>query len=199
MEYRDLEAVVSVHLQCFKGFFLTYLGPRFLHLYYQCVCTDPAGISLVYTAEDRVVGFVVGSTNPRGFYTRILRRYWFKFAFLSVPALMRKPSIVRRLLGALYHPQKNPIGEDVAGLYSIGVSPQTQGSGVGQKLVKSFIDQVKNTKCSKIFLTTDRENNVETNNFYSKIGFIIKRDFRTAEGRYMNEYWLELDDESCIG
>lgn len=193
MQRTHVEQVVRVHLSSFPGFFLSFLGPRFLSLYYQGICRAAEGIGFVYLNETgEAAGFVAGSSNPRGFYSRLLKRDWLKFCLASVDALCRKPSVIRRIARGLFHSAENPPGENMAGLFSIGVLPELQGTGAGKKLVQAFLDEARSRKCKKVFLTTDRDNNDAVNTFYLRLGFNVERQFVTPEGRRMNEYWIKL-------
>lgn len=193
MEKKDIDQVVRIHQASFPGFFLSFLGPRFLSLYYLGVCEAPEGIAFVsLNLSGDSAGFVVGTTNPRGFYTRLLKRDWLRFSVASVNALLRRPSAIRRVSRALLHPSQNPSGDEVAGLFSIGVSPELQGTGAGKKLVQAFLGEAKRRSCRQVFLTTDRDDNDTVNAFYRKMGFRVEREYTTPEGRRMNEYWIEL-------
>ncbi len=193
MEPKDIDRVVAVHLASFPEFFLSFLGPRFLTLYYSGVCSAPEGIALVcLNSAGEPAGFVAGTTNPRGFYSRLLKRDWLKFLLASLRAILRKPSIARRIARALSHPSQNPFGEDVAGLYSIAVLPELQGTGAGKVLARVFLSEACKRGCRKVFLTTDRNGNDSVNAFYKRLGFRIERQFETPEGRGMNEYWIDL-------
>lgn len=194
MKAEHVPAVVRAHLASFPGFFLSFLGPRFLALYYAGICAAPEGIGFVYLGGTGVpAGFVAGSSNPRGFYSRLLKRDWLRFSLASVGAILRKPTVVGRIARGVFHPGSNPVGADVAGLFSIGVLPELQGTGAGKKLVRAFLAEAKRRNCRQVFLTTDRDGNDAVNEFYQRLGFSIKRQFVTPEGRNMNEYWIELN------
>lgn len=187
--------VVAVHTASFPGFFLSLLGPRFLSIFYSALSSAPEGIAFVCMNDvGSPVGFVTGTSNPRGFYSRLLKRDWFSFALAAIPAVIRKPSIIPRVARAVFHPSDNPVGDDVAGLYSIGVLPKLQGTGAGKKLVQAFLEEAKKRGCTRVFLTTDQDNNEAVNAFYVKHGFSIERQFVTPEGRRMNEYWITLPE-----
>lgn len=193
MRPEHIQAVVQTHLASFPDFFLSFLGPRFLSLYYAGICKAPEGIGLVYlNTSGFPAGFVVGSSNPRGFYSRLLKQDWLRFALASVGAIIRKPSVIGRVARGLFHPGGNPVGDDVAGLFSIGVLPELQGTGAGKKLVQAFLQEASKRGCKGMFLTTDRDDNEAVNAFYQKLGFSIERQYETPEGRRMNEYWIDL-------
>jgi ribosomal protein S18 acetylase RimI-like enzyme len=193
MGKEDVFSTVSVHLQSFPGFFLSSLGPKFLGHFYQGIVDAPEGIAFVYLNEaGQPAGFVAGTSNPRGFYKRLLKRDWVKFSFASLGTLLRNPGTVRRIARGLLHPGQNPAGDDVAGLFSIGVLPELQGTGAGKILVNAFLDEARDRGCKRVFLTTDRDDNELVNHFYKKIGFVVEREYTTPEGRNMNEYWITL-------
>jgi hypothetical protein len=73
MQDRDVYGVTRVHLASFQGFFLTFLGSRFLSELYAGIVTDPAGIAFVYRKENHILGFIAGMAQPSGFYRRLLR------------------------------------------------------------------------------------------------------------------------------
>lgn len=192
----DVELVVRLHLASFPDFFLSFLGQRFLALFYSGVVIAPEGIAFVYLNDSKQPsGFVAGTSNPQGFYSRLLKRDWLKFALASIVPILKKPAIFRRVARAVSHPSDNPVGDDVAGLFSIGVLPELQGTGAGKALVQAFLAEAKARGCTKVFLTTDRDKNDAVNVFYSKLGFTVERQYSTPEGRRMNEYWITI----CAG
>ena len=195
METSDIATVVAAHLASFPGFFLSFLGPRFLSVYYRGIVTASEGIALVFVDPGNVpAGFVAGSANPQGFYKRLLKNSWFKFGLACFVPVLKRPSAIKRILRAFTHPSSNPPGTDVAGLYSIGVLPALQGTGAGKKLVRAFLEEAGARGCKNVFLTTDRDNNETVNQFYAGLGFSIKQQYITPEGRRMNEYWIDLKE-----
>lgn len=193
LKAKDVEQIVAVHLASFPGFFLSFLGGRFLSLFYSSICSAPEGISFVYLNKTGIpAGFVAGTSNPGGFYSRLLKRSWLKFAIATLIPILKRPSAIIRVARAVFHPSDNPIGDDVAGLFSIGVLPELQGIGAGKKLVQAFLVEAKERGCKRVFLTTDSDNNDVVNGFYTSLGFTVLRQYVTREGRRMNEYWITL-------
>ena len=60
----DISETIAVHKAAFPGFFLTMLGNQFLYELYRGFWQDPASIWLVANHNSRVIGFVVGTTEP---------------------------------------------------------------------------------------------------------------------------------------
>jgi ribosomal protein S18 acetylase RimI-like enzyme len=185
----DVREVVRIHLDAFPGFFLSQLGPGFLRTYYAALARDPSAVALtVLDDTSRVVGFAVGAVGPRGFYSRLLRRSWWRFAIAAIPAVIRSPSRLTRVLRATSHPGENPAGDHVCGLFSIAVDPSASKRGLGGHLLQQFVSAAQARGCRDIVLTTDGRGNDAVNRFYVAAGFQLERSFQTPEGRVMNEY-----------
>ena len=191
MTTSDVPRVVQIHFSAFPGFFLTFLGPRFLQLFYaEAVALDE--IALVACAGNLVTGFVMGSARAGSFFQSLLRRRALAFAIASVPALLRRPSGALRLVRALAKPKDATKKEGTATLMSLGVAHEIQGMGVGKALVKSFFQEAARRGASKVDLTTDKMRNEGTNAFYVALGFQVARELVTPEQRILNEYEIDL-------
>lgn len=188
----DVRDVVIIHLTSFRGFFLSFLGFPFLRELYMGILQDPTGIAFVNYNDKRIVGFIAGTSHPAGFYRRLLHQRWWRFGAAAIPAILRNPLIVPRLLRAFRKPQESASQPDAGTLMSIAVLPEAQGQGLGQALVKVFLEEAKQRGLKHINLTTDRDNNDLVNHFYQKLGFRCYRSFITPEGRPMNEYVIDV-------
>jgi len=188
----DIQQVVAVHMSAFKGFFLTFLGPRFLSELYCAILADGSGIALVCADASQLLGFVAGSTQPAGLYRRLLRTAWYRFALAGLPAVVRRPRTAIRLVRALRAPDQATSAPGTGTLMSIAVLPEAQGSGVGRQLVMAFLAEARQRGLVAVDLTTDAIDNDGTNRFYRGLGFQLSRTFRTPEGRAMNEYRIDL-------
>jgi ribosomal protein S18 acetylase RimI-like enzyme len=189
MSPADVGEVTAVHLAAFPGFFLSFLGPRFLRELYRAIVADEEGIAFIAADGGRIIGFVAGSGSA-GFYRRAALRRWLRFGWASLGALMRKPLIARRLLRALFAPPK--MSSSGALLMSLAVDPGLQRSGAGKLLTRAFIDCARHRGAVAIVLTTDKAGNDAVNAFYCAQGFTVASDCVTPEGRAMNEYILYI-------
>jgi len=181
-----------VHLAGFEGFFLSFLGPRFLQLYYEGIVDYPDGAGYVYLEGGRVVGFVCGVVGPSRFYRYLIRTRWWRFAMAALGATLRRPSIIPRLFRALSYPGQTSRQEDDATLTSIVVEPAVQDKEIGTKLVTIFLEDMRARGAKRVNLTTDRYGNDKVNAFYERQGFHCERTLVTPEGRAMNEYVISL-------
>lgn len=191
----DVPAIVRVHLYSFEGFFLSLLGSAFLREFYVATLNDASGIGFIAEDQNGVCGFVVGTIQPSGFYRRQLRRRWWRFALAAALPVIKRPTIVPRLLRALSMPTQATQQEGRGTLMSIAVLPGAQGRGIGQALVRMFLHDAMQRGLRQIDLTTDKENNKATNQFYQNLGFTCKRSYTTPEGRAMNEYVIDLNGQ----
>lgn len=189
MKPEDVATVVDVHLEAFPGFFLTFLGKRFLRQLYFGIVGDPDGIAFVAVVDGRCAGFVAGTAVPARFYARLLRRRFLRFAFAAVGPVLRRPAIIGRLLRAFSKPaEAAPESSGRAELMSLAVSPRFRAHGVGAQLVGAFVEEARRRGSGQVCLTTDASGNDDVNRFYEALGFSVLRRFTTREGREMNEY-----------
>jgi len=189
----QLQAIVDLHCAAFPEFFLTSLGPRFLRLLYRGFATMPGGICILAEDAGRVIGFAAGTTEPDMFFKRLLRKHGLSFALAAVPGLLRNPFFVaRKCLGAVFYRGEQPAGlESAALLSSLAVDPECSGKGVGQALVKAFVDEAAKRGCKCVYLTTDQAENERVNRFYEKCGFRLRDSFPRPGQRIMNRWVWE--------
>jgi ribosomal protein S18 acetylase RimI-like enzyme len=188
----EVPSIVDIHQKTFPNFFLTFLGSAFLLELYTAILSDPSGIFFVYKNVDQVLGFVAGTDQPAGFYSRLLRRRWWRFALASIKPALKQPIIIPRLLRAINKPSQAESSPDTGTLMSIGVSPKAQGRGIGKDLVQTFLQEAADRGLKWVNLTTDKDNNDRVNTFYQNLGFSCVRSYTTPEGRIMNEYLIAL-------
>jgi GNAT superfamily N-acetyltransferase len=188
--------IVEMHLRAFPGFFLVFLGPGFLREFYTGLLLDLTGIMFGAFEGDRLVGFVAGTVEPAGLYSRLIRRRKVRFALAAMKPLVRRPTILLRLWRALRKPaESRALGEKTALLMSIAVDPSEQNRRAGEELLEAFCEECARRGNQRVCLTTDRDGNDLVNRFYARRGFVVTRTFVTPEGRAMNEYTRNLLDE----
>ena len=194
IEPQYIDEIVDVHINAFPTFFLTFLGPRFLKEFYKSFIYDKTGIGFVAIDKDthKLLGVIVGPLGPAGYFKRLLRKRWYAFCLASTAAVLKRPIVIKRLFRALFYRGQAPSGPQRALLSSIAVSPDIQGQGVGQALVRKWGEEVRRRGGTGCFLTTDAQNNDRINDFYQKLDWRIESTYMTPEGRLMNRYILDL-------
>lgn len=188
-EKNVVEDVISIHLEAFKGFFLSFMGRGFLRQMYSSYCEhDESELLVAFDESEKAIGFIAYSGNMSGLYKYMLRKKIIKFAWYAFGAFLRRPSIFVRLVRALLRPREAKRKEQYVELASIGISPNSRAQGVGTNMITSLKNRVDFSKYEYITLDTDSINNEGVNSFYIKNGFSLFREYCTPEGRKMNEY-----------
>ena len=186
-----IQKVVEIHLDTFKGFFLTFMGKGFLNCLYKSYCQfDESGLFVAFENSEPI-GFLAYSGNYSGLYKYMIRRKLIPFAWYSLGAFIRKPRVFLRLIRAFSKSEDVRRNEKYIELASIGVKPEIKSKGVGTELIKYLKTTVNFDVYKYISLETDAENNEGANHFYLKNGFKLERVYKTKEGRVMNEYRYE--------
>jgi colanic acid biosynthesis glycosyl transferase WcaI len=195
LQRRHVPEVAALHRRSFPQFFLSELGEGFLREFYGGFLHDPSAVTAVaLDVTGAVQGAVVGTTEPEGFFRRLLQRRLIGFASRSAAFTLRHPARAPRLLRAVGYRGDAPKGRPGGALLSsICVDPLAQGSGIGRSLVEAWTAEAEHRGATEAFLTTDAEDNVLVNTFYQSLGWTISESYETPEGRRMHRYATTLD------
>lgn len=183
-----INEIVTIHLNTFTGFFLTFMGRGFLKQMYQSYCDyDESGL-LVAEEGGKALGFLAFSSNFSGLYKFMIKTRLIQFGWYSIGAFFRRPSAFMHIFSAFLKPGEAKREEKYVELSSIGVDPNVKSKGIGSKLIDALKDNVDFDKYAYINLETDAVDNEGAIHFYEKNGFVRERMFETEEGRKMYEY-----------
>ena len=183
-----INEIVTIHLNTFTGFFLTFMGRGFLKQMYQAYCDyDESGL-LVAEEGGKALGFLAFSSNFSGLYKFMIKTRLIQFGWYSIGAFFRRPSAFMHIISAFLKPGEVKREEKYVELSSIGVDPNVKSKGIGSKLIDALKDNVDFNKFAYINLETDAVDNEGAIHFYGKNGFVRERMFETDEGRKMYEY-----------
>lgn len=194
-EEETINDIVSIHLDSFQGFFLTFMGRNFLKLMYRSYVEHKNSDVLVAFEDKKPIGFLAYSGDLSGLYKYMIKKRLIPFAWYSLGAFFRKPTVFMRLVRAFLKPGETKREEKYVELASIGVSPHIKSKGVGSQLIDVLKSKVDFKEYAYITLETDAVNNDGANRFYQKNGFVRVREFETNEGRKMFEYRYRMEDE----
>lgn len=187
-EKKLINDIVTIHLNTFTGFFLTFMGRGFLNQMYTSYCDyEEAGL-LVAEEDGKAIGFLAYSSNFSGLYKFMIKTRLIQFGWYSIGAFFRRPSVFMHIISAFLKPGEAKREEKYVELSSIGVDPNIKSKGVGSLLIDSLKHIVDFTKFAYINLETDAIDNEGAIHFYEKNGFVRERMFETDEGRKMYEY-----------
>ena len=189
-----IKKVVDIHIKTFKGFFLTFMGRRFLKLMYSCYTRFSKAGLIVAIEKDDVLGFLAYSEDMSGLYRYMIKHGFFAFVWFAFLAFLRRPKTFFRLFAALKKPKDAEREEKYVELASIGVDPDKKRGGVGSALISALKAMVDFNEFSYIALETDAANNDAANAFYVKNGFTVAKTFVKNGDRPMNEYRYRNED-----
>lgn len=183
-----INEIVTIHLNTFTGFFLTFMGRGFLKQMYQSYCDHDESGLLVAEEDGKALGFLAFSSNFSGLYKFMIKTRLIQFGWYSIGAFFRRPSTFMHIISAFLKPGEAKRKEKYVELSSIGVDPDVKSKGIGSKLIDSLKNNVNFNKYAYINLETDAVDNDGAIHFYEKNGFVRERMFETDEGRKMYEY-----------
>ena len=132
------------------------------------------GTKLAATDKGRVVGVVHWVRSPSCQFSAIEK-------LAMAPAMLRSfgPRSSARLVQWLSVWSKHDPGEAHVHLGPIGVSPESQGRRIGQKLMKLYCEELDQGREAG-YLETDRPKNVK---FYESFGFKVTAEIRVLDVR----------------
>lgn len=194
-EKKLINDIVTIHLNTFTGFFLTFMGRGFLNQMYTSYCDyEEAGL-LVAEEDGKAIGFLAYSSNFSGLYKFMIKTRLIQFGWYSIGAFFRRPSAFMHIISAFLKPGEAKREEKYVELSSIGVDPNIKSKGIGSLLIDSLKRKVDFTKFAYINLETDAVDNEGAIHFYEKNGFMRVRMFETDEGRKMYEYRFVVETD----
>lgn len=181
----DINEVVQVHNNAFKGFFLTELGPEFLSKYYRSVARSEDGLLLGAYSDNKLLGFCAGCLRSSGFNSKLIKTNFYEFGLIGIKLLFTRPLSLLRLIKNLSKTGTTSDKGDYAELLSIAVDQNAQNLGIGKLLMEELERYLKDRGINDLSLTTDKFNNQRTIQFYKKQGFNELYIFTTYPNREM--------------
>ena len=165
-EKKLINDIVTIHLNTFTGFFLTFMGRGFLNQMYTSYCDyEEAGL-LVAEEDGKAIGFLAYSSNFSGLYKFMIKTRLIRFGWYSIGAFFRRPSAFMHIISAFLKPGEAKREEKYVELSSIGVDPNIKSKGIGSLLIDSLKRKVDFTKFAYINLETDAVDNEGAIHFY---------------------------------
>jgi len=175
----EAQQIAEIHKKEIKHGFLSSLKKPFLTKLYLAIIRSPYSFCLVAKEKEKVVGFVSGVTNVDRLYFYFLRRYFFRSTVALLPRAFNFKNL-RKILETLFYPIRK-IGHftkkggkreklSKAELLSVAIEEKFQRQGIGGKLLKQFISEMKKRKVHG-FKVIVGENLKPAIRFYKKNGF----------------------------
>lgn len=194
MKQEHVDDVAYIHQIAFPGYFLTFLGSRFLCLLYSEILKTEGNSSVVAWSDEHqaAVGFAVAVKDQESFYSRLIKRRLFAFAFAALGATIKNPMIIPRLFRALKYPAKSREAPAQACFLSMGVRPDMQGRKLAVLMTDKMMQGLKENGVESVLFVIDRDVNERARNFHYRYGAKPVREYQTPEGRWMEDLVLDL-------
>lgn len=103
-EKKIIDEIVTIHLNTFTGFFLTFMGRGFLKQMYQSYCDHEGSGLLVAEDNGKSIGFVAYSSNFSDLYKFMIKTRLVQFGWYSIGAFFRRPSAFMHIIKAFWKP-----------------------------------------------------------------------------------------------
>jgi len=151
-------------------------------------------VCFMVTINDEVCGYIIGCKSSASFALQC-ESEWFpklreKFPLESKSkskskSISRLNDRILKLIASGYQPQ--PEFKNYPAHLHINLLPNTQGHGLGGKLISVFIDKLKALRIAGLHLEVSRDN-VGAIAFYEKMGFEVICEFEHSIGYGMHLY-----------
>lgn len=190
----DVPSIATLHQQVFPDYFLAHMGQSFLERFYREFVDFPENYGCVALYNNDVIGFVVGTSNPAKLYSHFYRRNFFSLAWIVTGRLLIDPFVRNNIAARMVHlrfalrslpgfSRRHDVAQTpgapsiaTARLLSIGVDSQVRGSGVADRMVRYFCEQLQRNSITVVGLSV-RTNNHRAIAFYERTGW--KREYAT--------------------
>lgn len=144
-------AIANIHTQALKGDFLPSLGQNFLEVMYHGLIGKRGIYGFVDIKNNEISGFIVGTKNMNSFFRTAIMSNFLKLSLLLFLQVIRNPAILKKIAETFLYPKKDQGPK--AELVVIAIKKQSQGKGLGKKLVRSLESQFKKARINKYKLT----------------------------------------------
>lgn len=181
-DFKDIPALVKVHMRCFPDYFLTSLGYRLLIAFYTEYMQEAQELFVLAEEDSSVIGFVMGHYSGASARSRFERKNKKALTLRILVLCLRgnKEALCRAIVKFTSIFKKKsalivtPVNPDKASLLSIGVLPEYRGQSVAQEMVTRFEDILR-SKRKHFYTLSVRNENERAVSFYYKLGMKVLR------------------------
>jgi ribosomal protein S18 acetylase RimI-like enzyme len=182
--------VAEIHAAALAGDFLPSLGAGFLTELYRGILGLGLGFGFVTLAGDQVAGFVLASDDTSALFRTMLRRRAVPLGLRLVPALLRRPALMRSIIETFSYPEQEGAVPVAAELVVIAVDAAQRSAGMGAALCSALDDEFCRRGITRYKVTVNKGND-GANRFYKRQGFELAHSF-TLYRRPWNLYTRTL-------
>lgn len=188
-----IKSIAELHRECFKGYFLTSLGNKFLEFYYATYLKNSEHTILVAKTNGRICGLVTGTISSEKLNRELFRKnFWAIAKILAVKFIMerhfrceifKRTKFIKQALQAkmraLAKEWKATSKNRNARLLSIAVLEEFRGKGISVDLIKKFEEEMKRKGVVSCGLSV-KSGNLPAIGLYKKAGWKIEKQGETS-------------------
>ena len=180
-ELHEMDKIANLHMECFKGYFLSSFGVEIVKKYYEEFFKEKELFIVAEDEDGNCIGFVMGYLSGSVARKNFERKYR---RVLTIKLLLRcfkcdKMAILKcieKVKGFLKRKKGNKKPEKKTGdLLSICVASYWRGCGVAEGLVKNFEELLAKDGVKEYTLSV-RKDNKGARKFYEKVGFYLLKE-----------------------
>jgi ribosomal protein S18 acetylase RimI-like enzyme len=186
-------AAAAIHAEGQENTFLTSLGGAFLRALYAEMASSPHCFGFIALDGNEVIGVVTGTVDSGAVFKDLMLRQGARLALLVAAAMLRRPSLVPKVLRTAMYPAQTKGEPGEAELFFIGTRRDRRGEGAGRALFGALAAEMRRRGMTTMGLTVDEANHV-AKRFYQRNGMRPARSLKLY-GRPMQWYVLPLQDQ----
>jgi ribosomal protein S18 acetylase RimI-like enzyme len=162
-------AAAQLHLHSLTGL-LCDLGSVATRAFYHGAAHSNSSFAYVFVHEDKLLGFVLGSSNAQRLRREILANSFFSTLLGTCLGFIRNPRLIRAFFASL-KPTENHYDSQAPELTYLAVDGKARASGVGRQLIEYFGQQIAKSGVTSYELSVDADNQ-NAIRFYVGLGFV---------------------------
>lgn len=180
--YDEAKSVAQLHFNYITLSFLAKLGKEFLVDFYDATRYSTHGFSLIAKKDEKVVGFIAGSSDLAKLYKEFLRKKGAKIVFLLLKKSLN-PKLLWGIAELLFYPKRIYRRKVLpkAELIAVAIDPPYRNKKYGSLLIKSFFEKIKTYNVDKVKVIVGAGNK-RAIDYYRKHGFIHVNSFFLHKG-----------------
>jgi ribosomal protein S18 acetylase RimI-like enzyme len=181
MTQREMQQLVSLHRSVMHTL-LSDLGLAFVSRYYRIARADRSVVGFyARSASGDLLGWAMGSPHPDRINAQLRSPLtWFILQMLRL--MFTRPVVLWQLVSSVRSASRQAeVKRGAIELTYIGVAPGQRGRGLGNELLKVFVEASRARGYQAVILSVEKENRPAIS-LYEKTGFRIIQTF--LEGRY---------------
>lgn len=163
---KDINSFIDMHYNAFKGYLTGRLGKEYVSYFLTSLITSKEGVFYTHSEDDKILGFICGTTDITKFWNKEYRRKLWKLAIIII---LKNPLTAFNMLRHIWVQHQVDKCEMNARILSLVISEECRGRGMGRRLVETFSSFMARQGVKNYLVYTDAD--CPASKFYHKMGF----------------------------